>query len=224
MSHDLEKTLSKPRFQTYLDACAGDAVSAEALYIENMHLSGAALEAIHVFEVAVRNRIDGQLRIWNAANGGSSDWALLPTPFLAGILDGKGKLTEARSNANKALRKKRTPNHDDVVAQLALGTWRYLLPSQDPFKQKIWDEAVSKAFPNNHAGVDILKSWIEIVYDLRNRVAHFEPIFSRDLRGKRRAIRDVLNAMSKEDRIWYLQYDPFLPAIDAFYGRWPQYQ
>jgi hypothetical protein len=197
---------------------------AETLYIANMRLSGAAMESLHVFEVVVRNSIDAQLKKWNSANGGPSEWAMSPTPLLAGVLDARGKLTEAKTNAANSLKGRRPFKHDDVVAQLSLGTWRYLLPSKDIVKQKLWDEALESAFPHLYGSSDILKSWIEIAYDLRNRVAHFEPIFERDLRGKRRAIRDVINSVSKDARIWFLETDRLLPEIETFYASFPEFE
>lgn len=138
MTHDLHAALSEPRFRTYVSECRGDVDRAAALYVVNMRLSGAALESLHMFEVVLRNALDTQLRAWNNANGGSEFWTLAPVPLLRAILDARGTLQLAETAARNAVRKqKRELTHDDVVAQLSFGTWRYLLPSRrDLVKQK----------------------------------------------------------------------------------------
>lgn len=227
MVHDLHVSLSEPRFRTYLNACDGDPARAEALYVVNMRLSGAALESLHMFEVVLRNALDLRLRTWNSQNGGSESWAIAPVPLLKGVLDARGKLAKAESDARSAIRKqKRTLLHDDVVAQLSLGTWRYLLPSRsDVMKQKLWDEALVQAFPNLYDIAPMtLVEWVAMAYDLRNRVAHFEPIFSRDLYARRRAMYRTMKTVSKDSQAWFGSNDRFHQAVEAFYDEWPEHK
>lgn len=226
VGQNLAKTISAPRFQTYVTAAGGDTAKAEELYVANMRLSGAALEALHIFEVVLRNAVDQQLRTWNASNGGTEAWATAPVPLLRGVLDASGKLAQAKEAARSALKRKRQPLHDDVLAQMSLGTWRYLMPSaSDVAKQKLWDEALELAFPRLfEVQRHTLVEWISIVYDLRNRVAHFEPIYGRDLHGKRRAMKSVVNAISKDARDWFVETDRFSQEITAFYAQWPEHK
>lgn len=227
MAHDLAITISAPRFQTYLSAADGDHGRAAELYRANMRLSGAAHESLHMFEVALRNAIDTQLRDWNARRGGSRDWALDPVPLLRGVLDSRGKLSEARINARRAVKRhKRAVGHDDVLAQLALGTWRYLLPSRrDMMKRVLWDEALVGAFPNLfEIPVATLTDWVTMAYDLRNRIAHFEPIFSRDLYARRRAMHRTMETISREAQAWFGANDRFHLAVEGFYAEWPEHR
>lgn len=137
---------------------------------------------------------------------------------------GSERMKEAREDAAKAVGRRRTYGHDDVVAQFSLGTWRWMLPSANNVsKRQLWDDATVSAFPRLFdVSVPTLIEWISIVYDFRNRVAHFEPIFQLDLRGKRQAIRNVLNTINVDVRKWFLENDGFGAAIDAFYADWPQ--
>jgi hypothetical protein len=227
MAHDIIAAISEPRFRTYLLACEGDADRATALYLANMRLSGAALESLHMFEIVLRNAIDLQLRAWNQKHGGSMNWALHPVPLLRGVIDGRGKLRDAESVARKAVRRHRRPvTHDDVVAQLSLGTWRYLLPSRsDAMKQKLWDEALVNAFPNLYTiAPTVLTEWIAMAYDLRNRVAHFEPIFSRDLYARRRAMYRTIKTVSRGAQSWFGANDRFHRAVEDFYDEWPEHK
>ncbi len=227
MAHDMNAAISEPRFRTYLVACGGDTDRAAALYLANMRLSGAALESLHMFEVVLRNAIDLQLRGWNSRHNGSQHWSLDPVPLLRGVLDGRGKLRDAEADARKAVRsQKRDITHDDVLAQLSLGTWRYLLPSRrDAMKQKLWDEALIDAFPNLYSITpNTLTEWVSMSYDLRNRVAHFEPIFSRDLYARRRAMYRTIKTVSRGAQAWFGANDRFHQAVEDFYSEWPEHK
>lgn len=216
--------LSEPRFNTYRVACNGDDDEALRLYRANIAVSNAAHGAIHIFEIVLRNRLDASLRDWNRHQNGSALWSINPAPMLADVI-GRDRLREARTAAEKAVGARRRFTHDDVVAQFTLGTWRWMLPSQSNVSKKLlWTRATSNAFPYLYdVRVETLIEWISIVYDFRNRVAHFEPVYGLDLRGKRQAIRNVLQTVSADVRKWFLQHDAFGAALWAFYDEWPQF-
>lgn len=216
---------SEPRMATYYRACAGDVERALNLYRANAEVSGLAFTSLHYFEIILRNAIDAQLRTWNEDKAGDADWTKNAAPLLLNII-GLDRLNAARSDARKAVARRREPSHDDIVTQFSLGTWRFLLPSQrHQGKQQLWDEAIEQAFPNRH-GVrpDQIAQSVSIVYDFRNRVAHHEPIFALDLRGKRRAMRDVLQSIGGPARKWFVEHDTLSPGLDAFYSDWPQFE
>ena len=118
---------------------------------------------------------------------------------------------------------------DNVVAQLSFGAWRYLLPSvlRHRGKQKLWDEALQHAFANLRGiRMEQIVNSVSIVYDFRNRIAHIahhEPIFALDLRGKRKAMRDVLNSIGPTARRWFVAHEPLSAALDEFYSDWPEF-
>ncbi len=68
---DIEDTvaahLSAPRLEPYL-AAAGSVSGALRLYRWNLELSGAIHDSLGVVEVAMRNSIDAQLRMWNRSS------------------------------------------------------------------------------------------------------------------------------------------------------------
>jgi hypothetical protein len=210
---------------TYERACGGDSDRALALYRANATVSGRAFTALHYFEVILRNALDAQLRTWNAEKCGDPFWTKNAAPLLLNVI-GLDRLNAARADARKAVGRRREPLHDDIVAQFSLGTWRFLLPSQrHQGKQQLWDEALERSFPNRH-GVrpDQIAQSASIVYDFRNRVAHHEPVFSLDLRGKRRAMRDVLQSIGGPARKWFVEHDPLAPGLDDFYAEWPEFE
>jgi len=55
-----------------------------------------------------------------------------------------------------------------------------------------------------------------MIYDLRNRIAHHEPVFHLDMQARRRAMKDVLDAMSRDARSWFVQRDEFQNCIAEY--------
>lgn len=225
MSGTIAAYLSEPRMATYVSACGGDRDRALELYRANAQVSGLAFTALHYFEVILRNALDLHLRAWNQQKCGDEAWSLNAAPLLLNVV-GLERLKAARSDAWQAVGRRREPVHDDVLTQFSLGTWRFLLPSQrHQGKQQLWDEALENAFPNRHGvRADQIAQSVSIVYDFRNRVAHHEPVFALDLRGKRRAMRDVLNSIGGTARKWFAEHDPLAPGLNAFYAEWPGFE
>jgi hypothetical protein len=55
-------------------------------------------------------------------------------------------------------------------------------------------------------------------------VAHFEPIFSRDLYARRRAIYRTMKTVSREAQAWFGANDRFHRVIEEFYAAWPEHK
>lgn len=195
-----------------------------ALYRANARISGTAHTAVHYFEIIFRNALDRQLRSWNHAHQGTEQWTRHPGALLLAAL-GPDRLEAARRDARRSTAGRRPVAHDDVVAQLSFGVWRYLLPSARHIgKQRLWNEALQHAFPNRQGvRADQIVRSVSIVYDFRNRIAHHEPIFGLDLRGKRKAMRGVLNSIGPTARKWFVEHEPLSPALDDFYAEWPEF-
>jgi len=185
------------------------------LYRWNIDLSGAVYEALHVVEVALRNAMDVQLCKWNAAqtNAGtginhSGDWLMDPARLLT-RLAGKD-LAKATSWAHKALQShqsagRRAPGHPDLLCQLTFGTWRFLLPSNDPGRQLLWDQALNRAFPHLATPPAQLVTQIDGIYHLRNRVAHLEPLLRPGyIEREFRAMCTVLQAINPAVAAWFI--------------------
>lgn len=212
MAADIVTHLSHPRLATYLRRCHGDEDRALALYRANASIGGTAYIAIHYFEVIVRNALDRELQRWNQATNGTADWTMAPAPLLEAVLT-RERLYAARRDAARAAQGRRAVTHDDVLVRFTLGAWRGLLPTlRNRWKQTLWEEALQHSFANRQGvRTDQIVQSVSIVYDLRNRIAHHEPIFALDLRGKRRAMRDVLNSISPTARRWFVEHEPLSP-------------
>jgi hypothetical protein len=225
MTADIMTYFSRPRMATYTLPCGGDEERALRLYRANAHLSGVGHMAVHYVEVILRNALDHELRSWNLRAHGSAEWTFDPAPVLEAVVT-EARLRTARVDAARALGGRRPIGHDDVVAQLSFGVWRRLLPSlRHRWKQQLWEEALQNSFANRqNVRADQISASVAIVYDFRNRIAHHEPVFRLDLRGKRRAMRNVLNSISPTARRWFVEHEPLSGALDAFYAEWPEFE
>ena len=208
---DLEPHLSAPRLAPYLAATGGNRRRAISLYQWNVELSGAIYEALHVFEVVLRNGIDRALTDWNAiqidtATGEpyGSEWLLDPAPLLRRILrDDLAKATARAGSLAGSFR--RVTRHEDVLPQLTLGTWRYMLPDRSAAKRALWHEALRHAFPHLTRPEPQLVADVDSLYRLRNRVAHLETILDMAKTNRRvGAIRQTLRDIDPRAEQWFV--------------------
>lgn len=196
----------------------GSADLAHELFTWNVRATGASIEAIYAFELVLRNAIDRELRAWSLEMTGSPDWLLTRHPYLMRVLNAQ-ELDKATTRARNIAREHgRSFCHDDVLAQMSLGTWRYILPSNsNKTKQKLWDVAIRNAFPAwpGDWGADSIVSRVANVHGLRNRVAHLEPLHRFDLRRVRRDMRSVCHAIGPDVARFFVQTERLLPVVES---------
>lgn len=174
-------SLSAPRLGPYLQAAQGSTRLGLQLYRWNIELSAAAYEVLHLTEITLRNALDEQLRPWNASqkhadktSAYGSEWLLDPSPLIT-RLSGTD-ISRARERLSRTRPARTAVSHDDVLAALGLGTWRYLLPDRDQGRRRLWSEALRFAFPHLGTTPRMLTTQVNTAYRLRNRIAHLEPI------------------------------------------------
>ena len=207
--------ITEPRLGPYLADADGNEAKALTAYHRNLRVSGAVYEDLAIVEVALRNAMDAQLRLWNAtqtdATGASlgPDWLLAPARLLQRLL--RNDLAKAAAITSGARRAQ--PTHDDLLTHLTLGTWRYLLPDADPGKQYLWRAALSGAFPYLVGQPRRLTEAVTGIWLLRNRVAHLEPLTKTSaLRRQVRNMRFVLRSIDPALELW-LDAASRLPAV-----------
>lgn len=143
----MHQHLSEARFQTYRQCTSSDE-EAFALYLWNLRLTGGVFEMIGIVEIALRNAIDEQLRIWNVLQpprqGQIYDdkwlksparplWAILNTHTQNGV---KSTYNDAKYRAvqDSNLRHPGHPRHnhpvthDDALAHVTFGLWPRFFP------------------------------------------------------------------------------------------------
>ena len=99
---------------------------------------------------------------------------------------------------------RREPLHEDLLAAMTLGTWRFMLPGRkDAGKQLLWEQALSSAFPNLKRPVHELEHAVEGVHRLRNRVAHLEPLINSRIEAQLANMRTVIGAIDQDMLSWF---------------------
>lgn len=218
----VEQWLSEPRFGNYLTRAGGDQGRALALYEWNTRLSAAFMHDLAHLEVGLRNAYDRA--ITDHRPDDAQHWvfdadALFP-PQVATADDGTeidsnaktreqiiGALVSAaeaeRLKTNRTDRKanqprrlgpiKPSPGH--VVAEFTFGFWRYFTKSAH--EKRLWVPYLHHAYPAG-ASRKTIDQHITKLNDLRNRVAHHEPLSLELARRRHRELIEVADWLSPE--------------------------
>lgn len=186
----------------YLDASGQNEKVAVALYRWHTHLTAAVQSDLGITEVVLRNAMDRELQTWNDhRTAGTDSWLLSePATPLRGLT--ASKRAEANRLAANAFKRRLASHpryglpvsHDDVLAHVMFGMWKDLLPNHDPQagrtrdnsnRDRLWSEALIRAFPNESDPDGSITYWrVTHVHELRNRVAHMEPLLNLDVKDR----------------------------------------
>lgn len=204
---EINRYLHPTRMAPYLAKCHNDPSLTLELYRWNVQLAAAFQEVLAITEVAMRNSMDAQLRIWNAAQPPNpqthvtygESWLDAAARPLNGLVGAAKKAARERADdadmdrAPVHPRKGITPTHDDVLSQITFGVWLKLLPSDEHSmepagskkhgifvaRQVLWRDALTHAFPHSTdpTGHEITNR-VTHLRGLRNRVAHMESLLN----------------------------------------------
>ena len=214
---EIEEALSRERLRTYLDAAGGDRERALRLYAWNTDVSGAFYGPLQGLEVTLRNAMSRCL----AGLYGLAWWdhpeARLDRGALMRIVDARSKLARS-GHRNDTSR---------IVATLSFGFWVSLLGpgghiesgQKANYEMTLWRPALRQAFPYR----DTLTRRqahgpLNGIRELRNRIAHHEPIFTRDLAGDHARILDIAGWISPAMRVWIGHQSRVLPLLEVSRG------
>lgn len=185
--HDFESLLSPPRFGTYLRAASGDRNKAMELYCWNTQVSAALYVMVQFFELAVRNAAVETLEAEFGPN-----WHL--SAGFVKTLRAPRRGYQPREDLTSCAA--RLPTAGKVVAELKFAFWQGLFVKGQ--QARVWDTQFASVFPGYTKRLIVAQvrahvyEQIEAVRRLRNRVAHHEPIFRRDLSEDRDRIREMV--------------------------------
>lgn len=191
----LQQHLSPPRLSTFLRAAGGDLDRAVELYRWNAAVAGALWEALGHGEVVLRNAVHDALTARHERLGRPDHWYDDPAHELE---------QRARDDIAAGVRRIRRaggrPEPGKVVAELPFGFWRYLLARR--YTATLWP-AVRRHFPHL-AGSDrrLLEAPVARLHQLRNRVAHHEPLLAEDLPGRYTDLLTLVGAVDPRLRDW----------------------
>jgi hypothetical protein len=196
---NLPDVISAPRFATYLKAASNDKANALALYQWNFQISAAFFVPLQMCEIAIRNgvaealeRVHGENWPWSKGFAQS-----LPVPKVSFQYNPRTDLT------NVAKVQKTTGK---VIAELRFAFWQQIFTSgQDG---RLWTPHLHSVFPGIAPTVsikiarDTAHQNLFTVRKLRNRIAHHEPIFNRNLQAELFMLRDMIGWKSSVAISW----------------------
>lgn len=178
----LARRLSPQRLTGYLRACQDNLPHALRLYEWNASVSSAIFEILADVEIVTRNSIHDQLTLWHVRQGFSTPWYHndhgLLHPMAANDVEKALRRVSLKITRKRGEVGEMAPG--DVLCELSFGFWRFLLTKQ--YRTTLWPAALVHAFPNLPP-TDVAKLFgaMKRLHDLRNRIAHHEPVHRRRL-------------------------------------------
>lgn len=193
--------LGQPRFARYVTEAHGDNQRALELYEWNAAVSANFMHDLAHLEVAVRNAYN---RALDTRPGAAGHWVSDSTVFppvwrTKRRTDPRtGKRSTIQVDINEQPRKSLARAVRDagglsaspgkVVAQLSFGFWRYL--SSTAHDATLWRDCLYRAFPPGTARIEV-DTRMGGLHELRNRVAHHEPLLAFGLDQNRENLFDL---------------------------------
>jgi hypothetical protein len=186
----VERWLSPPRFGVYLNATGGDEAAALSLYEWNARLGAAFGHDLAHLEVGLRNAYD---RTLTEHLNLPTHWTAAGPQVFAPVLRTRkrgphGKVSvdinaKPRASLERAIREAggRKAPPGKVIAQLTFGFWRYLTSAAH--EVTLWRPALHHAFPTGTSRHDV-DNRVGRLHELRNRVAHHEPLLGTDVSAR----------------------------------------
>lgn len=180
------------------------------LYTWNVQVSSALLNPLHICEVAIRNTVAEAIETrfgprWPWSSGFERS---LPNPQRG--YNPRRNLQDARSNQQTT---------GKVIPELNFVFWQRMFTSR--FDQRIWQNQIQTLFPNapSHATESQIRnmaySELDKIRGLRNRIAHHEPIFSRNLLDDFQRIEELIRWRCDETANWMLRNQQAKKLIQA---------
>jgi len=186
----VRKSLSFARISTYEAAAqvsSAEDPAALELYAWNANISSALLTPLHICEVVIRNAV---VEAVSKVYGPRWPWSTtfeqsLPAPRFG---------YSARADLLRARRSAATPGK--VIPELTFMFWQQMFTHR--YDVRIWEPHLRQVFPNAAATIAVKQHRQTIFQDmeklrkLRNRIAHHEPIFSRNLNDDYQKMRELI--------------------------------
>lgn len=201
----VEAALSRERLAPYRDEAEGSLAVAVRLYEWNAAMSAALWQDIGHFEVLLRNTLHNQLTAWNVAHYGNPRWYDDPGNLLAPHR--REDIAMARSRLARA---NKPDDPGRIVAELSFGFWRYLVSAQ--YDRTLWRGALHQGFPGRKRSR--LYDRLVHLHNLRNRLAHHEPIHHVPLKRRHDELLAITEWINPPLRGWVERQSRVLTVLD----------
>lgn len=188
----LIETIGRERLTAYTDQteCYREALK---LYALNARLSKHIFEAVGGFEVSLRNAISSTISSYYERD----DWYRSKRFLSPAMVERRRNIHEVRKRLINDRREVRTGR---IVAGLSFHFWVAL--HEKKHRDTIWTPYLHKIWPKGESIKDVHKDLLKI-RDLRNRIAHFEPIFHEKWKNRVNLIWNRFDHISPEKSKWY---------------------
>lgn len=208
-----DKWLSEARFHNFLTGAEGHHGAAVALYVWNAEISAAFLGTLHHIEVLLRNAIDRQFPETEPTSEISICRATVWLTDPAVLEDaGREKVNDAIARLTA---ENRSPTRPRLIASLTFGFWTALFSGR---YEELWRSTLVGAFPNGNGRRNQVRKTLARILQLRNRVAHHEAIFRRNLAKDHGILLDIAGLIDTEAR----DYIAELSTIEDLVRRMPK--
>jgi hypothetical protein len=196
--------LSADRFSTYLLWAEGDVALAERLYSYNVQLSADFYSSLHMLEIALRNRVDESLIIAFGANWQDDNTVLVDSYQQLCVVEAK-----------RTIQGKGKPiTRGQIVAELNFGFWSSLFGSNS---NHLWGRILRPIFNKQGLQRATISEKLRDLRQLRNRVAHYEPILAQSLMTLHQDVLTMTSWISVEAGNWIIAHSviayPATPII-----------
>lgn len=191
----MTETLSTARMSTYMKATGHDTALALELYVWNARISSALMIPSHFAEVSTRNAAHDAL-----TDKYGSDW-----PWNASFERSlpHGAPRKYSPNTDLVSTRRSLDSTGKVIAELKFAFWENLFTSRHD--KRLWKTHINELFPAAATDAATLRNRIrqdlEDIRKLRNRIAHHEPIFTRDLASSLNKMMDLIRLRSDETAV-----------------------
>lgn len=166
---EFEALLSAPRIGRFARAMANDRQKTIVLYRYNIYLSQKVFGVMHVFEVALRNKINDHYK----THFGQTDW-LFQQSRRGGAFFGLRTATIIEEHYSKLV-SRNNYTHDRLVSELSFGFWTTLF---DRPQFRAGGQNLHTIFTNRPTGTQqrSINQDLDKIRQFRNRIAHHQPL------------------------------------------------
>lgn len=193
----LPVVLSPPRYTTYARQCGNDPRAALTLYHWNAQISASFLFPLHIFEICVRNAAANAIESYYR-----SQW-----PWSQAFQNSLPNPTQGfspRQELQRVIRSHTTTGK--VIADLKFAFWVSIFTARHD--GRLWNTFALREFPHFPPGTQASAARSKIYHaadnlrELRNRIAHHEPIFRRDLIKDYTVMHEIINYKCPHTAAW----------------------
>ena len=201
----LRAAISAARLSTYETATGrkgDDDSSAIALYAWNAKISGALMAPIHFCEVVIRNAVSDALE---ELYGPAWPWS----PGFEQSLQAPRRGYSPRKDLQNARYKFTSPATGKVIPELNFVFWQKMFTKRHDYR--LWEPFLHKVLPNLDPSKPIatlrqdIYDEIEQIRKLRNRIAHHEPIFTRDIEDDLLKVINMVQLRCQTSASWLME-------------------